>query len=379
MRKFAVSAFLSASILAGCGTTGSTSLATTPRQASENFFAGMSLASDGTLHKGASQLFDNAEFGQADSNRDGRLTTGEMESFFKTQDVSAIDSAGLVKDTASSVVMGIGGVALAGYYAYVGMRLSKEFAHPAKVAAAPGTGTGLVSDGLNLAFTYTPAASASNQAVILCHPHGASKEAMSEYAAFLKDFNVLAFDFRNHGASAGNTTSGGLAESHDVLAAVSYLKAQGNARIGVLGVGMGAVAALNAAAGSKDISAVVADGAYASLSDQFTFLAKKHRYPLANGAARAAMVMLSIRTRMSVGKGDALLSLSNLKGMPVFYVQGGADKTILGTSAQTLFEADARSAKQQLKVDGAALCGSHASDPQRYESTVIDGLRFALK
>lgn len=378
MRKFTLSALLSASILAGCGTTGPTNL-NAASKAPENFYSSMGLSSDGTLHKGASDMFGNAEFGQADSDKDGRLTKTEMESFFKAQDTSALKAANFSADPASSAALGIGGVALAGYYAFVGARLSSQIMHPAKAAASPGMGAGLVSDELNLAFTYTPATSATTKAIVLCHGLGSSKEAMSEYASFLKDYNVLAFDFRNHGASEGKATTGGVAESHDVLAAVNYLKAQGNTRIGVLGVGMGAVAALSAAANSKDISAVVADGAYASLNDQFTYLAKQKRYPLATGCARAATLMLSLRTRTSVGKGDALQSLSKLNAIPVCYVQGGADKTVLGSSVQTLFEADTRSAKQLLKVDGADLFGSHRVEPQRYESTVISVFQFAMR
>src|SRR5436305_2013193 len=78
-------------------------------------------------------------------------------------------------------------------------------------------------------------------------------------------YNVLCFDFRAHGLSAGRFTSVGQHETRDVLGAVDYLRSRSAevdpTRIAVIGFSMGAVATIKAAARCPDIAAVVADSA----------------------------------------------------------------------------------------------------------------------
>jgi len=103
--------------------------------------------------------------------------------------------------------------------------------------------------------------------ILLCHDLGASKSSLINVALALSrsGFTVLLFDFRAHGASAGERSTLGLREKRDVLGAVDYLAgldALDTRRIGVLGVGMGAHAAVLAAADRPAIRALVLDGLY---------------------------------------------------------------------------------------------------------------------
>ena len=77
-------------------------------------------------------------------------------------------------------------------------------------------------------------------------------------------FTVLAFDFRGHGASGGTGSTLGLDEKRDVIGALDYLAASGveARRIGVYGVGMGAHAAVLAAADRPSASVLVLSGLY---------------------------------------------------------------------------------------------------------------------
>jgi uncharacterized protein len=103
--------------------------------------------------------------------------------------------------------------------------------------------------------------------VILCHDLGEGKNALMNLAIALNKagLTVLAFDFRAHGASGGTCSTLGVEESRDVLGATDFIaslpKADVDARsIGVFGAGMGAHAAVLAAADRPALKVLVLDG-----------------------------------------------------------------------------------------------------------------------
>ena len=105
-------------------------------------------------------------------------------------------------------------------------------------------------DAVELAGTYLPGpAGRRGPAVVLLHGFGGHRtkpayallgERLSTVAA------VLAVDLRGHGASGGFSTLG-LAETLDVAAAAAWLRRHGHPWVGLVGVSMGATAALRAA------------------------------------------------------------------------------------------------------------------------------------
>jgi uncharacterized protein len=103
-------------------------------------------------------------------------------------------------------------------------------------------------------------------AAIVIHGLGDSLESYLGHARLFRDHGatVLLIDLRGHGASEGAyTTLGGL-ESHDVRAGMQYLREHELAQGGLILMGhsMGAVAVLLAAAGQKDVRAVVVEAPY---------------------------------------------------------------------------------------------------------------------
>lgn len=103
--------------------------------------------------------------------------------------------------------------------------------------------------------------------VVLCHDLGESKASLVGTAIALRQagFTVLLFDFRGHGDSAGSRSTLGLEEKRDVLGAVEFLRSREGAaasRVGLLGVGMGAHAAVLAAAERPEVRVLVLDGLY---------------------------------------------------------------------------------------------------------------------
>lgn len=379
MTKILLSSLVSLSLLVGCGVspTGTGHFKTAQP---ENFYAGMGLASDGTLHRGSSDLFDDQEFRQADSNKDGRLTKSEMESFFKTQEDPNLGLGDLPVDPVTIGVIGIGGGILAGYYAYTGNKISKEVLQPKRAAvtgSVGGTSVSISSDNLTLTASYMPSAVATDNAIVLCHQLGSSKEAMADQAGFLTRYNVLLLDFRNHGGSSSANSTGGSAESHDVLAAVAYLKGMGNKRVAALGVGMGGVAALAAAASGQSLAGVVTDNAYGALADDLSYRAKLHHYPLSAGVARAAIAIMGLRTHLKVADADALVSAAKIHDMPTLFIQAKDQPGLAPGTAQALQQA-APAPSLICVLPGQTQGSARAADASRYQQAVLDFLARAF-
>jgi pimeloyl-ACP methyl ester carboxylesterase len=104
-------------------------------------------------------------------------------------------------------------------------------------------------------------------AIVLCHDRAAGKASLVNLAIRLHDngFTILMIDFRGHGESEQRLSTLGLREMRDVLGAVDLLQRMewlDNRRIGLYGVGMGAHAAVLAAAELPAVKVLVLDSLY---------------------------------------------------------------------------------------------------------------------
>ena len=96
--------------------------------------------------------------------------------------------------------------------------------------------------------------------LIYCHRLLSSKESFDPDGfgdVFLREFDVLAFDFRGHRQSRWVSSCGG-DEVLDLRAAIQYARKTGHRKIVLLGVGMGGVVAIREAALFGNADAVVA-------------------------------------------------------------------------------------------------------------------------
>lgn len=104
--------------------------------------------------------------------------------------------------------------------------------------------------------------------IVLCHGYYKSIAEPFDIGVALNQagYNAFLFDFRACGRSGGRFTTIGRKETWDVQAAVRFaLDRYGRGPVGVLGISMGAAAAITAAAQGDEIAAVVADSPYAHL------------------------------------------------------------------------------------------------------------------
>ncbi|HYP42218.1 MAG TPA: alpha/beta fold hydrolase [Chloroflexia bacterium] len=130
-------------------------------------------------------------------------------------------------------------------------------------------------DGKKLSAWFVPAPASIVgpwPCVLLVHGYGGHKEQMVRYGQMLHDggFAVLMFDMAGSGLRYGEPITLGYKERWHVMDAVRYLRTRTDVdarRLGVLGVSMGAATALLAAAEDLSIKAIVADSAYATLTD----------------------------------------------------------------------------------------------------------------
>jgi dienelactone hydrolase len=117
--------------------------------------------------------------------------------------------------------------------------------------------------GVKLEGWYVP--SRNGAAVVLLHGHSGNRLAVAFHAEALSraGYGVLLFDLRAHGGSGGRRFARGEAVIEDVLAAVAFVSRQRDVlpgRIGVMGVSVGGMLAIQAAARTATIRAVAADG-----------------------------------------------------------------------------------------------------------------------
>lgn len=210
------------------------------------------------------------------------------------------------------------------------------------------------SDGVNLAGWYIPAASdigPGGPTVVLAHAHGQNKSGMLTHAALLhSDYNLVLFDFRNHGQSEDAQTTVGVLERSDLRAVIDWLEAnKAPAAIGVLGVSMGGAAAINEARADPRVSAVVLDSTHATLANALQARLEQHGYPLALPGAWSILLGGLLRTGQDMSSADPVQAVERYGDRPLLIIAGGRDDAIGANDAAELLAA-AEEGSAQLQV-----------------------------
>lgn len=183
----------------------------------------------------------------------------------------------------------------------------------------------------------------SRPAVVVAHGLGDSLESFLDTGVALqrRGHAVLLLDLRAHGASEGKyTTLGGL-EREDVRAGIQVLRSGGQAERGfvVLGVSMGAVAVLRAAADRDDVRAVIAEAPY----DTYRSNAAHHAQLYFHLPRWLPLIPLSIavaewRAGFDADEVDAVAAARRIKA-PLFAIVDGADPRMPKAVVQRVFDA----------------------------------------
>lgn len=200
--------------------------------------------------------------------------------------------------------------------------------------------------------------------IILNHGTPGNRMSMISRAAFLFDhgFNVLLFDFQSYGKSQGEISTLGMVESEDILAAISYLHSLPptmSSKIGVLGLSMGATAAVLAAGRTNDILALVAESCPVDATEV--------KMDVPSEAAREADKLLVEQVfGVDITQARPIDVVQKLAGhTAIFFVNGDADSITPLAGMQALFDS-AGAPKQDWIVPGAQHAQSFDVDPSDY-------------
>ncbi|HJN40033.1 MAG TPA: alpha/beta hydrolase [Chloroflexota bacterium] len=179
-------------------------------------------------------------------------------------------------------------------------------------------------------------------AVVLSHGVWTNHREMESRAAALweRGFNVLLFDYRACGESAGNVTTLGLREGGDLLGAIDFLAGEPErAPIGVWGNSMGGAVALLAAAKCPHIDAVISDSAFAVLTDNIG-----HGFRAVTGLPawpfrHAILAVVQFIARADLAAVRPVDQIAALAPRPLLLVHGEDDRLVRVEDAHALHRA----------------------------------------
>lgn len=200
-------------------------------------------------------------------------------------------------------------------------------------------------DGVRIAAWYVPAERPSETTVVLLHGLGSNRTGMWMLMKSLREagMNVVAIDFRAHGASAGQLCTFGALEREDVLAAIDWVSvnhASDSKRLFLVGASLGGAAGLGAAAIDERVSGVVVLGTFDSLAQLSTDISSKHLpRPIGWLTNAFGLPIASLHTGVNLSAYAPRDDISKVWPRPVMIVHGAHDEIIPYEHGKRLFDA----------------------------------------
>jgi pimeloyl-ACP methyl ester carboxylesterase len=230
---------------------------------------------------------------------------------------------------------------------------------------------------------WTAHSTHGSPAVVLVHGFKTSRAEMLPWARFLHEagYNVLLLDTRGSGRSDGAVIGLGAGEASDIRLAVEVARGEfGTAKVAVLGISLGAGAAILAAADDPNITAVIADSAW---TDQDLQLARLgfidvagQRIPLSPLGVPAVNAMVGA----DVTKARPLAVVGRIAPRPILLIHSADDEnaTTPLAGAQKLYDAAGRPKELWIAPRGGHV-GAINAFPDEYRSRVLAFLASSLR
>ena len=216
--------------------------------------------------------------------------------------------------------------------------------------------------------------------IILCHGLFRNRREVLERGCALnrQGYSVLLFDFRNHGQSDRKNVSLGFKEQLDVLGAYHFLKktrTRKGERFVLMGVSMGAVAAIHAASNCwQDLDAIIADSPFQSLQETVSHHANLFLHLPSFPFVNLFVWNLTRINGFKAGDLDTVQALKRIDNSPILLMYGKDDRRMPPTAAGRMFEAIPHRNKKIMFFEGATHGAAYRSHRDLYLKTVLDFL-----
>ena len=251
--------------------------------------------------------------------------------------------------------------------------------------AAPGDGL-VTSDGMRLAGWYVPAASGGGpegSTVVLSHGWNDNKSGMLDVLPIFHDrYNLVLFDFRNHGQSADGQITQGIREQDDLAAVIDWLVAEkGQETIVLWGRSMGGHAAVNVAADDARVDGLILDSTHSRVRVPMSNRIGLAGYPFGEVGYVAVAFGAWLRTGVNVLADDPITAIDDLGSRPVLLIHPGNDDTIPLSDAEELRDAAVEAgveARLEVCADSGH-GGPSAACPTDYRRWVSDFMDEVLR
>ena len=240
------------------------------------------------------------------------------------------------------------------------------------------------NDGFDLCALLMTPEKTNGHIIVICHGLAHDKRSGVRFVQYLlrEGYTLLAIDFRNHGDSEGDVTTYGYFEKRDLHAAIQYLrKTFGSApRIGVLGASMGASIALQAAAETDELSALVLDSPFASLKTiTYEWADQKTHMPrlLLHVPMHLGYFLYELYTNCRVLEIEPVEKVKKLS-CPIFLIHGAKDDKIPAHHSREIFE-NATGEKELWIAKDAGHLGTYLYYRHEYETRVLQFFKKTLR
>jgi alpha-beta hydrolase superfamily lysophospholipase len=220
-------------------------------------------------------------------------------------------------------------------------------------------------------------------AVVLVHGFKTSRAEMLPWARFLHDagYNALLLDLRGTGRSGGGTIGLGATEPRDIEAAVQTAgEAFQTDQVAVLGISLGAGAAILAAADDPRITAIVVDSAWTDQDFQLARLGFIDVGPLRLPLPPLGVPAVNAMVGADVTKARPLEAIARIAPRPLLLIHSADDDnaTTPVEGARQLFAAAGEPKQLWISPRGGHV-GAIDAFPDEYRARVIAFFRQALR
>lgn len=231
-------------------------------------------------------------------------------------------------------------------------------------------------DGLLLKGWFIPSSTGDKRTVLMCHGWGDNKGHLLERTCFLNKeagLNLLYFDHRSHGESAGKITTMGYLEMIDCDAAIDFLRAnkpQCLEDLGIFGLSMGGAVAIMTMANHPEIKAAVLESPFTDYREVVRQWAWNHFHLPYFPLVMITLWMLRLRVGQSeVDEYSPIRYIGKISPRPLFLIGGSEDKLMPERGVRRL-HAGAGEPKQLWIIPEAAHAECHKVGGIEYETRV---------